>query len=185
VIERVVPEAIDLDSGKLASLPEAVAKKENIAETVLSAGGMDGARRDGCVCRLRARISSASECGPFAQDKSQWEKSPQVQVVALLNASITQPSAYVSLSHWAVRPPTSSRRAKAAKGILQILGLRGRRREEFAISWCRAAAAAACHRRNESAPRCSARDRARSNQSPPQLRLVTGQVTAMLRRRRF
>jgi hypothetical protein len=121
VIERVVPEAIDFDSGKLASLPEAVTKKENIAEAVLSAVGWMEREGMDAFADTRTHFFGVG-MRAIAQDKSQWEKLTATQTVALLDASITQPSAYVPLEPLDGSATYAIQTREGGKGILQILG---------------------------------------------------------------
>jgi hypothetical protein len=121
VIERVVPEAIDFDTGKLASLPEAVTKKENIAEAVLSATAW--MEREGMDAFVDTRTHFFGVgMRAIAQDKSQWENLAAAQIVALLDASITQPSAYVPLEPLDGSATYAIQTREGGKGILQILG---------------------------------------------------------------
>jgi len=121
VIERVVPEAIDFDSGKLSNLPEAVTKKENIAEVVLSAVGWMEREGMDAFADTRTHFFGAG-MRAIEQDKSQWEKLTAVQVVALLDASVTQPSAYVPLEPLDGSATYAIQTREGGKGILQILG---------------------------------------------------------------
>jgi serine/threonine protein kinase len=121
VIERVVPEAIDFDSGKLASLPESVTTKDNIAEAVLSAVGWMEREGMDAFADTRTHFFGVG-MRAIAQDKSQWEKLTATQIVALLDASVTQPSAYVPLEPLDGSATYAIQTREGGKGILQILG---------------------------------------------------------------
>src|SRR6185436_11232104 len=58
----------------------------------------------------------------IAQDKGQWEKLTATQIVALLDASIMQPPAYVPLEPLDGSATYVIQTREGGKGILQILG---------------------------------------------------------------
>jgi tRNA A-37 threonylcarbamoyl transferase component Bud32 len=95
-IELLVKEAADLDTGKLDGPPESVTNKPNLTENILDA--VAWMEREGMdVFADTPSHFFGVGMRAMAQDKSQWDQLTAPQVVALLDASITKVSTYVTL----------------------------------------------------------------------------------------
>jgi tRNA A-37 threonylcarbamoyl transferase component Bud32 len=121
VIERDVKAALDLDSGRLAELPESVTKKDSIAESVLDAvAWMEGEGMD-VFADTRTHFFGAG-MRVIAQDPGQWERLNASQVAAILDASTTRPATHVNLGPLDKKATYIIQTREGGKGIVQIVG---------------------------------------------------------------
>jgi|GEM_PF-771236 len=121
VIECEVKTAMDLDTGKLADLPEEVTNKDTISETVLDA--VAWMEHEGMDIFLDTRPHCFSVgMRVIPRDKDQWEHLGAPQLAAVLDASITTPAVSVKLEPLDMGATYVFQTREGGKGILQILG---------------------------------------------------------------
>jgi len=122
VIERVVKNAADLDTGRLANeLPESVKDKTSIAEAVLDTVGWMEKEGMDVFADSRTHFFGVG-MRAIAQDKDAWEQLTSSKVVAVLDASITKVSTYVPLEPLDGTATYVIQTREGCKGLLQILG---------------------------------------------------------------
>ena len=120
VIERVVKEVADLDTGKLASLPDSV-KKDSIVQTVLGAvTWMESEGMDVLADTTPQFFGVGMRA--VARDKGAWGQVTPSKVVEVLDASITKVSTYVMLGPLDGGATYVFQTREGGKGVLQILG---------------------------------------------------------------
>jgi len=116
-----VKEAADIDTGKLANLPESVTKKVNITETILDAvTWMEGEGMD-VFADTRTHFFGIG-MRAIDLDKGAWEQLTASKVAAVLDASITKVSTYVPLEPLDGSATYVIQTREGGRGLLQILG---------------------------------------------------------------
>ena len=124
VIERGVKDALDLESGRVAEVPEAITEKSSIAENVIEA--MSWVDREGLdVFADFGTVIVGRKMRVIAQDKGQWDALTASQVAALLDSSPVKAEDFAKFEAGDGGATYVFETGQGGRGILQVVGSDG------------------------------------------------------------